>query len=219
MTYCMWTNDGFFTYQIIIIKKKFQLSCKWKSPCFSFAAFRLSGSKVVIMMCKWCVGWHFFHYWDNVANECHCERLLNDWKPVGATQEDGDVDLLLPPCFISITQPALVFMYFCPSSGVNKTPCCRWGAWVMRLVPFESSAPSRSQVNLRDTGEMNALFEKFIYITFLCKCVYEDVHLCGLVTLAVLFSVTGFGCEIKYIYNNGPLKWKYLLDIDFNSCF
>lgn len=98
--------------------------------------------KVVIMMCKWRIGWHFFHYSDNVANERCCERLLNDWKAVGAAQEDGDADLLLPWCFISVTQPTSVFIYFCPSSGVNKTPCCRRRARVMRLVPLKALHPA-----------------------------------------------------------------------------
>lgn len=56
---------------------------------------------------------------------------------------------------------------------------------------FESSAPSRSRVNLRDTGEMSALFETSIYMAFLCKCVHECVRLCGPVTLTTLFSVFG----------------------------
>lgn len=63
---------------------------------------------------------------------------------------------------------------------------------------FESCAPGRSRVNLRDTGEMSALFEKSIYMAFLCKCVYERVDLCGPVTLATLFSVITFRNEIRY---------------------
>lgn len=58
---------------------------------------------------------------------------------------------------------------------------------------FESSAPSRSRVNLRHTGEMSALFETSIYMAFLCKCVHERVRecvrLCGPETLTTLFSV------------------------------
>lgn len=176
----MWTNDGFFPCKIN--KIKFRLSCGWKSPRSSSAAFRPSGSIVVIMMCKWCAGWHFFHYWDNVTNESHCQRLLNDWKPGSAAQEDGGADLSLPPRFISMAQPTVVFMYFCPSSGVNKTPALSERSLGNEACAFESSAPSRSRVNLRDGGRrgrgMTTLFEKSIYMTFLCKCVYECVCTC-----------------------------------------
>lgn len=171
----MWTNDGFFPLDKIN-KIKFQLSCRRKSPRSGSAAFGPSGSKVVIMMCKWCAGWHFFHYWDNVTNEYHCQRLLNDWKPGSAAQEDAGADLSLPPRFISIAQPTVVFVYFCPSSGVNKTPCCRRGAWVMRLAPLKALHPAgHGSTSETGGGEMTALFEKSIYMTFLCKCVYECV--------------------------------------------
>lgn len=148
-------------------------------------------SKVVIMMCKWCAGWHFFHCSDNVANERGCERLLNDWKAVGAAQEDGDADLSLPRCFISVTQPTSVFIYFCPSSGVNKTPCCRRRARVMRLVPLKALHPAGHGSTSETRGEMSALFETSIYMAFLCKCVHECVRLCGPVTLTTLVSVFG----------------------------
>lgn len=158
-------------------KKKFQLICRWKSPHSSFAAFRLSGSKVVIMMCKWCVGWHFFHYWDNVTNEYHCKRLLNDWKPASAAQEDGDVDLSLPLCFISITQPTVVFMYFCPSSGVNKTPRCRSGAWVMRLAPLKALHPAGHGSTSETRGKwMRCLRNLFMWHFYVNVCM--SVRIC-----------------------------------------
>lgn len=137
------------------------------------------------------------NYWDNVTNECHCELLLNDWKPVGDAQEDGDVDLSLPPCFISFTRPTSVFIYFCPSSGVNKTPCCRRGAWVMRLVSLKALLPAGHGSTSETRGKwMCCLRDLFIRHFYVNVCM--SVHLCGPVTLATLYSV--IGNEIRYNY-------------------
>lgn len=151
---------------------------KWGRLHSSGGAFRPCASKVVIMACKWCVGWHFFHYSDNVANERRRERLLNDWKPVGAAQEDGDADLSLPRCFISVTQPTSVFIYFCPSSGVNKTPCCRRRARVMRLVPLKALHPAGHGSTSETRGKwvpcLRHLFIWHFYVnvcTSVCVCV------------------------------------------------
>lgn len=142
-----------------------------EKPMFQFCCFQTEQFKSRYNDCKWCVGWHFFHYWDNVTNEGLCKRLLNDWKPVGAAQEDGDVDLSLPPCFISITQPALVFMYFCPSSGVNKTPRCRRGAWVMRLALLKALHPAGHGSTSETRGKwMHCLRNLFIWHVYVNVC-------------------------------------------------
>lgn len=57
---------------------------------------------------------------------------------MGTEQDDGHCNLSLQRCFVSFTQSVVVFVYFCPSSGVNKTPLCQRGAWVMRLVSLEA---------------------------------------------------------------------------------
>lgn len=125
------------------------------------------------IMCKCCVEVAFL----SRLRQCHKWASLcvfYDWKPVGTEQEDGHNDLSLQRCFVSITRPAVVFVYFCPSSGVNKTPFCQRGAWVMRIVSLEALHPtghgSTSEIQEKWIWGWRNLFILY-YIIFLCLCV------------------------------------------------
>lgn len=96
-------------------------------------------------------------------------------KPVGTEQEDGYIDLSLQQCFISIARPTWVFIYFCPSSGVNKTLHCQRGAWVMRLVSLKALHPTGHGSTSETQGKwiwcLRNLFILHFY-AYLCVCVF-----------------------------------------------
>lgn len=121
-----------------------------------------------IMMCKCCAAVTF-----PSLRQCH-KWVFYDWEPVGTEQEDGHSDLSLERCFVSITPPALVFFYFCPSSGVNKTLLCQRGAWVMRLVSLEALHPtghgSTSEIQWKLISGMRILFALHILYFYACPC-------------------------------------------------
>lgn len=124
-------------------------------------------------------GWHFFHHWDDVINEHHCEFCYG-WKSVSTEQEDGHSDLSLQRCFVSIPQPVAVFVYFCPSSGVNKTPLCQRGVWVMRLVSLEAVHPTGHGSASEIQGKWIWSNRNLYGVIFLCVCVCfcTSMHYC-----------------------------------------
>lgn len=128
-----------------------------------------------IMMCKCCATVTF-----PSLRQCH-KWVFYDWEPVGTEQEDDHSDLLLERCFVSITPPALVFVYFCPSSGVNKTPLCQRGAWVMRLVSLEALHPtghgSTSEIQWKWVSGLRILFT--LHILYFCAGLYTCVTFWG----------------------------------------
>lgn len=87
---------------------------------------------------------------------------------MGTEQDVGHRNLLLQWCFVSITQSVVVFVYFCPSSGVNKTPLRQRGVWVMRLVSLEALHLTGHGVSSGDPREMDMRLEETIYAIFLC---------------------------------------------------
>lgn len=91
-----------------------------------------------------------------------------DWKPAGTEQDVGHRNLLLQWCFVSITQSVVVFVYFCPSSGVNKTPLRQRGVWVMRLASLEALHLTGHEVSSGDPREMDMRLEETLYAIFLC---------------------------------------------------
>lgn len=125
---------------------------------------------IIIVMRNCCVSVTFL----SLLRQCHkCVSLwvFYDWKPVGTEQEYSHSDLSIQQLFVSITQPAVVFVYFCPSSGVNKTPLSQRGAWVMRLVSLWALHPTGHG----SASEMQVkwILEESIYIIlYFCVCVF-----------------------------------------------
>lgn len=148
------------------------------------AVYSRSSAKVVLMMCKWWVGWHFFHDWDTVTNEGHRELLLDGWKPVGGTRRRWRWPFAAVAVFISFAEPTLVFIYFCPSSGANETPRCRRGAWVMMPGSLKALHPAGHGSTSETRGKwMRCLRNLFIWRFYVNVCMGVYGYVCILVVL------------------------------------
>lgn len=83
-------------------------------------------------------------------------------------------------CSVSITTPTMDFVYFCPSSRVNKTQLCQGGFWVMRLVSLEALHPTGHGSASEIQGKLIWVWRNLYYIIFLCKwvCVFFSAVSC-----------------------------------------